>query len=259
MKRERGVHYLKGSTWLHRLDPRTKLVALVLLSMAAMATEEPFPLLLVFVTVLAVAALSHLTRPFLWSLRLLVPVLLCIFIIDAFVPRVAWGTTYFSAEFLVFNLALSTGGILFSTAMCLRLLSVGGFSFLFIMTTAFSDFVRSLRASGLPNTLAFSLGYALRSVSALTEDIGNIMDAQRSRALEFDRENLFKNRHKILALAVPATISVLSRARQVSEAMQCRGFGASARPTCYQMQQTGWEDVALIVCVFLGAAISFLL
>ncbi|MDD3621261.1 MAG: energy-coupling factor transporter transmembrane component T [Methanofollis sp.] len=259
MKRERGVHYLKGDTWLHRLEPRTKLVTLVILSMAAMATEEALPLLLVFVTVFVITALSHLTRPFLWSLRLFIPVLLCIFIIDAFFPRAAWGTTYFSAEFWIFHPVLSTGGLLFSTAMCLRLLSVGGFSFLFIMTTAFSDFVRSMRASGLPNTLAFSLGYALRSVSALTEDIGNIMDAQRSRGLEFDRGNLVKNRHKILALAVPATVSVLSRARQVSEAMQCRGFGAAAHPTCYQVQQIGWEDVALIGLVLLGAAGSLLL
>ncbi|QSZ66569.1 energy-coupling factor transporter transmembrane protein EcfT [Methanofollis aquaemaris] len=259
MKRQRGVHYIKESTWLHRLDPRTKLVALVLLSMAAMATEEPLPLLLIFGTVLITAALSHMTRPFLGSLRLLMPVLLCILIIDAFFPRAAWGTVYYSAEFWIFHPVLSTGGLLFSAAMCLRLLAVGGFSFLFIMTTAFSDFVRSLRASGLPNTLAFSLGYALRSVSALTEDIGNIMDAQRSRALEFDRGNLVKNRHKILALAVPATVSVLSRARQVSEAMQCRGFGAAAHPTCYQVQGGGWEDVALVGCVLLGAAVSFLL
>jgi len=247
MKRKAGVGFVPGESALHRLNPATKAAALVLVSAAVLATARPFPILIVLLLIVAAAALSDILPPLLRSFHLLIPLLLFILIIDAFFPRVGGGTVWFSADIWIFHPSLSAGGVVFSLAMVLRLLAVGGASFLFIMTTRYTDFVGSLRALGLPNTMAFSLGYALRSVSALTEDIGNIMDAQRSRAFSFDRDTLLKNRHNLLALFIPVTVSVLSRARQVADAMQCRGFGCTKRPTCYRRHLFGVADVLLIL------------
>lgn len=257
---KKGVFFMPGNTWLHRLDPATKTAALVIVSATALLTEEPLPVFALCAGVVLIAVLSHLFRPFVRSLRYLVPLFLFVLVIDAFFPRTISGAVYFTAGIGPLQLTLSAGGILFALAMGLRLLAIGGYSFLFIMTTPFSRFVGSMRSLGLPNTLAFSLGYALRSISALTADLAGIMDAQRSRGLEFDRGNLLENRHKVLALFVPATVSVLSRARQVSEAMECRGFGCTDRPTRYRQGRATREDAYLIAlvlgCAALAAALS---
>jgi energy-coupling factor transport system permease protein len=254
--RKKGVFFMPGDTWLHRLDPATKTAALVIVSAAALLTEEPLPVFVLCAGIVLIAVLSRLFRPFVRSLRFLAPLFLFVLLIDAFFPRAISGAVYFTVALGPISITLSEGGILFALAMGLRLLVIGGYSFLFIMTTPFSEFVGSMRSIGLPNTLAFSLGYALRSVSALTADIAGIMDAQRSRGLEFDRGNLLENRHKVLALFVPATVSVLSRARQVSEAMECRGFGCTDHPTRYGQGSVTREDVYLIALVLACAALA---
>lgn len=247
MKQKAGVRFVPGESPLHRLNPAAKAAALVLLSAAVLVTARPVPIFCILLLTLAAATLSGIVMPLLRSFRLLIPLLFFILIIDAFFPRIAGGPVWFSADIWIFHPTLSAAGVLFSLAMGLRLLAVGGASFLFIMTTRYADFVRSLRALGLPSTLSFSLGYALRSVSALTEDIGNIMDAQRSRAFSIDRNTLLKNRHTILALFIPATVAVLSRARQVADAMQCRGFGCTDRPTCYRRHPFDAADALLVL------------
>jgi energy-coupling factor transport system permease protein len=84
-------------------------------------------------------------------------------------------------------------------------------------------------------------------MTALYDDLRNIMDAQRSRALEFDRGTLVKNRRKLMALGIPMTVSVLNRARYVTEAMQSRGFASTPRPTCYRPPRPGRCDLLLLI------------
>ncbi|TAJ44547.1 energy-coupling factor transporter transmembrane component T family protein [Methanofollis fontis] len=257
--RSGGIRYISGSSYLHRLNPVTKAAALIILSAAALLTQQPLPLALMLALVTTAALACDLFRPFIRAMRLFIPLLIFILVIDAFFSRVVGGTIWFSAEIWLLHPTLSTDGLLFSIAMGLRLLLIGGASVLFMMTTPYSDFVGSLRAIGLPNTLAFSLGYALRSISALSSDIEAIMDAQRSRALEFDRGTIVHNRHKMMALFIPATVTVLSRAKQVSEAMQCRGFGCSSRVTCWKTHPFGREDIVLLVLVMACVPLVLLL
>lgn len=248
----RAVGYIPGDSFLHQLDPRTKLLTLIAISIAAFATTSPVRTALLFAFVVGLAAAAGLGRPFSRSLLLLLPLLIFILVIDGLFPREAWGPVYFSAQIGPFFPEITPGGLLFAAAMGIRVLVIGGISFLFVMTTSYTGFVASLRISGLPPQFAFSLGYALKSMTALYDDLKNIMDAQRSRALEFDRGTLIKNRRKLMALGIPMTVSVLNRARYVTEAMQSRGFASTPRPTCYRPPRPGKRDVLLLVvlCAF---------
>jgi len=254
----RAVGYIPEDSFLHRLDPRTKLLTLIAISIAAFATTSPFRTALLFAFVVGLAVAAGLARPFSRSLLLLLPLLIFILVIDGLFPRETWGPVYFSAQVGPFTPEVTLGGLLFSAAMGIRILVIGGMSFLFVMTTSYTDFVAGLRTSRLPPVIAFSLGYALKSMTALTEDLRNIMDAQRSRALEFDRGALIKNRRKLMALGIPMTVSVLNRARYVTEAMQSRGFASTPKPTCYRPPRPGKCDVLLIIVLvvsILGIAI----
>ncbi len=242
-----AVSYIPADSFLHRLDPRTKLLLLIAISIAALVTTSPVRTALLFAFVVGLAVAAGLGRPFSRSLLFLLPLFIFIIVIDGLFPEEAWGPVYFSAQVGPFSPEVSLGGLLFAAAMGIRVLVIGGVSFIFVMTTSYTDFVASLRASRLPPVIAFSLGYALKSMTALTEDLGNIMDAQRSRVLEFDRGTLVKNRRKLMALGVPMTVSVLNRARYVTEAMQSRGFASTPRPTCYRPPRPGRDDILLLV------------
>ncbi|MCE5337555.1 MAG: energy-coupling factor transporter transmembrane protein EcfT [Methanomicrobiaceae archaeon] len=243
----RAVGYVSRDSFLHLLDPRTKLLTLIVISIAAFATTSPVRTALLFAFVAGLAVVAGLGRQFSRSLLLLLPLLIFILVIDGLFPREAWGPVYFSAQIGPFTPEVTPGGLLFAAAMGIRVIVIGGISFLFVMTTSYTDLVASLRTSRLPPVIAFSLGYALKSMTALTEDLRNIMDAQRSRALEFDRGTLIKNRRKLMALGIPMTVSVLNRARYVTEAMQSRGFASTPKPTCYRPPHPGKCDVLLLV------------
>jgi energy-coupling factor transport system permease protein len=244
-----AVGYLPVDSFLHRLDPRTKLVTVLAISIAALATTSPFRTGIIFAFVLGLAVTAGLGRQLVRSLVLLLPLIIFIVTIDSLFPRVSWGPVYFSWQFGSFHPKMTLGGLLFAATMGIRILAIGGMSLLFVMTTTYTDFVASLRVSRIPPLIAFSLGYALKSMTALYEDIRNVVDAQRSRGLEFDRGTPFKNRKKLLALGVPMTVSVLNRARTVTEAMQSRGFGSSPRPTCYRPPSPGRHDLLLVLAL----------
>jgi energy-coupling factor transport system permease protein len=142
--------------------------------------------------------------------------------------------------------------------MGLRLLSLAGISFLFIMTTSHDDLVRSLRTLKVPPTLSFSLGYALRSTTTLTEDTRHIMDAQRSRGLELDRGNFIRNRDKLAALFIPVTVSLLKRSKNTADAMQARGFRQSLHHSSYNPPRFGRPD-ALMGLILAGLVVVLVL
>ena len=234
-KRKRGITYISGDSYLHRLDPRSKLFLLISISICSLLTSSFTVMAVIFLGVCLLASVSGVLREWSYSLRFFVPLLIFVVIIDAFFAAdYGTGTVIWSGQWWIFSPVLTTGRIAFAGAMMFRLLSIGGFSFLFIMTTPYNRFIQSLRGMHIPQILCFSLGYALRSVTQLSRDVRNIMDAQRSRGLEYNVKTLRKNPEFALSLAIPMVVSVLHRSEQVSDAMQCRGYGNGVSESVYR-------------------------
>lgn len=259
-KRKRGITYIPGDSYLHRLDPRSKLFLLITVSLCSLLTSSFILMAVIFAVVCLLALVSGVLREWTYSLRFFVPLLLFVVIIDAFFAAdYGTGTVIWAGHWWIFSPVLTTGRIVFAGAMMFRLLSIGGFSFLFIMTTPYNRFIQSLRGMRLPQILCFSLGYALRSVTQLSRDVRNIMDAQRSRGFEYNAKTLRKNPELSLSLAIPMVVSVLHRSEQVSDAMQCRGYGNSASPSVYRPVSFQYRDwivlfgsiVILIIFLFI--------
>ncbi len=227
------LRYESGDSLLHRFDPRTKIFALLLVSVAALLFSSLLAMATVFVFVLAIAVISGMGKRLGRALTLISPFLAVIVILDGFFPKVSSGPVFFSADLWFMHSEVTFVGILFAITMGLRFLSIAGFSFLFIMTTSHDDFIKSLTSMRIPPTLSFSLGYALRSTSTLAEDVHNIMDAQASRGMDFENGGLVKSKTNLMALFTPVTVSLLKRSKHVTDAMQSRGFNRTTRKTIY--------------------------
>jgi energy-coupling factor transport system permease protein len=243
------LQYEPGDSFLHRLDPRTKILALLLVSVAALFFSSLASMIAVFLFVILIAIGSGQERKLYHALLLVSPFLAVIVILDSFFPRVSSGPVYFSAQLWFLHSEVTFAGILFAIAMGLRFLSIAGFSFLFIMTTSHDDFIKSLKSMQAPATLSFSLGYALRSTTTLTQDVHAIMDAQRSRGLDFDNGGLVKSRTNLMALFTPVTVSLLKRSKNITDAMQSRGFSRTAQRTCCNPGRFRKGDGIMVVCL----------
>jgi energy-coupling factor transport system permease protein len=250
------ARFTPGTSFLHRLDPRTKMGALVVISGVSLIQDSLLPLLAALLFVLMLAGTSGLLQPLARAFWTFSPLLLFIVFIDMLFPKESTGMVYFSVDLGMLHPALSTGGFLFAAAMGVRLLTIAGFGVLFIMTTSCTSVIHALKALGVPDTLTFSLGYALRSTTALSTDFGHIMDAQRSRGLDFEQGSWVRKAEMLMALVIPMIIAVLNRARQVADAMQARGFGSGTRTTCYRPPHPGQRD--LIMGVLLTGLAGFI-
>jgi energy-coupling factor transport system permease protein len=249
------LRFEPGESILHHLDPRTKLLALLVVSMAALFFTSLFAMTTLFAFILALAFISGLVKKLSRAFLLISPFLAIIIILDSLFPKVSSGPVYFSADIWFLHAGVTLAGILFAITMGLRFLSIAGFSFLFIMTTSHDDFIKSLKGMRVPATFSFSLGYALRSTTTLSEDVRNIMDAQRSRGLDFGEGGLVKNRTNLMAVFTPVTVSLLKRSKHITDAMQSRGFSRSAQKTCYNPCRFSRLD-GIMICVLGGLVLS---
>lgn len=241
------LQFRPGDSFLHRLDPWTKLLVLLTVSVMALLFSSLPALIVVFVFELLLAFTSRIGLKFLRALTLISPFLIMVIILDSFFSKVSSGQVYFSAQIGFIHPEVTTGGIFFALAMGIRLLTLAGISFLFIMTTSPDDFIRSLKNLRAPPVLTFSLGYALHSTTTLAGDTRQIMDAQRSRGLELDRGTLIKNVNKFTALFIPLTISLIKRSKNTSDAMQVRGFRQSMPQSCYKSQKFTRPDLFMVI------------
>jgi energy-coupling factor transport system permease protein len=248
------LRYEPGESLLHCLDPRTKILLLLVVSLAALFFTTLPAMIVLLSGILILAFISGLGKKLTRAFLLISPFLAMIVILDSFFPKVSSGPVYFSADLWFLHAEVTLVGILFAITMGLRFLSIAGFSFLFIMTTSHEHFIKSLRSMRVPATLSFSLGYALRSTTTLAEDVHHIMDAQRSRGLDFGDGGLLKNRTNLMAVFTPVTVSLLKRSKQVTDAMQSRGFNRTAEKTCFNPCRFGRLDgiivLALAVLIF---------
>jgi hypothetical protein len=126
------------------------------------------------------------------------------------------------------------------------------------LPTNYTVFVRALRSAKVPGTLAFSLGTAFRTMSVLSEDTRGIMDAQRSRGMEFDRDLLTRNRNKLTAVTVPMAVTVLRRSRNLTAAMESRGFSSSSKPSVYRNPTFSRSDFFTVLAVIAVVGLSWL-
>jgi energy-coupling factor transport system permease protein len=239
------ISYEPGESFLHRLDPRTKIAALLAVSAAALFFSSLTSMAIILAVVILLALASGLGGRLYRAFFLILPFMAVIIILDSFFAKVSDGPVFFSAQLWILHAVLTPGSILFAVSMGLRLLAIAFFSFLFIITTSHDDFIRSLQGMRVPPTLAFSLGYALRSTTALSEDVANIMDAQRSRGLDFDAAGIVRSRTNLMAVFTPVTVSLLKRSKHVTDAMQSRGFLRSGQKTCYSAGRFGRDDLVM--------------
>lgn len=219
--------YFPGNSVVHRLDPRTKLLMLVVFIVALFVADNWVSYLLVLGFLVTVIAISSIPlKSIVRGMKPLVFILLFTGILNVFFTT---GETLL-VHFWVINIYLE--GIVRAVFMVTRILMLITGTFLMTYTTspiALTDGLESLlsplKKIKLPvHELSMMMCIALRFIPTLIEETDKIMSAQKARGADFESGKLMQRVKALIPILVPLFISAFRRADELATAMECRCY-----------------------------------
>ena len=244
--------YIPGNSFIHRLDPRVKILSLLILSVAMLSVEgrEAILLTLLILWVFYLCGLS--ARRLILALKPVFPVLVLLFLMHAlfsegepllaFLPAVTYEGLYRGGLVVWQFTALVTAGAILT------------------MTTSSSELVSGIERLLRPlqflrissHDIATMVSVALRFVPALLEEVERMKEAQVARGADFGSGSPVRRLRKTASLVIPLILSTFRRADELALAMEGRGYHRGPRTYLRELKFTRADYAALLaVTVFL--------
>lgn len=255
--------YFPGNSVIHRLDPRTKLVMLVVYIVALFLAGGPASYGLIFVLLATCIGISKIpVKAFLRGMKPLVFILIFTGILNLFLTQ---GETVL-VKFWVVTITLE--GVLRSIYMMARILMLIAGTFLLTYTTspiALTDgleaLLNPLKAIKVPvHELAMMMCIALRFIPTLIEETDKIMSAQKARGADFESGKLMERVKALVPILVPLFISAFRRADELATAMECRCYhGGDGRTKMKLLRYKRRDFLAYGIGVLVLAAVIVLI
>lgn len=260
------VQYYPGKTFVHKLDPRSKLIALIVLTIVIFAVTDYRVIGLIFCGSLVLWATARLPASILVGyMKFLGPLLALLIVMQAlFYP----GNVFLIKPLIPDWVPVLGGlgkinkeGIIFGLILSLRLITLICLMPLVTFTTPIEKFTLGLIKLGLPYTVAYTATTALNMIPILQTELGVIMDAQRLRAFEtFEDGKLVDKVKSYPTLVIPLIVGSMRSAQLMGVAMDSKAFGANKSRTFLEditFKTRDWVFVAgVIVIAVLGIFFS---
>ena len=216
--------YFPGNSFVHRLDPRTKLLFLIVYIVALFTANGwiTYGLILVFlITVISVSKVP--LKSILSGMKPLLLILIFTGVLNIFFTP--GQTVWVSVGFV----KITQEGVIRAIFMMGRILMLITGTFLLTYTTspiALTDgLVNPLKKLHFPvHELSMMMCIALRFIPTLIEETDKIMSAQKARGADFETGNLFHRVKALVPILVPLFISAFRRADELATAMECRCY-----------------------------------
>lgn len=263
--------YVSEKTFVHKLDPRTKIFLLILFSVAVFLhfTNNITSLLmavgyLVLVFILMICSKINILELFkslsmMWFMMLF---LLIIYIITPVPePNLPVAFTIFG-KVVYWDVFVNMGYIIVRLMLLISLAMVLTSSTRPMdMTYAFEWYMHPLKVIRFPvHEIAMTLSIALRFIPTLLDETNRIMKAQESRGADFKHGSIFKRFGAIISLIIPLFVSAIERSEQLANAMEARGYDPKAKRSRYKVLKGSWRDiVAIVFSLLIFGGIVFLL
>ena len=251
--------YYQAQSPVHRLDPRTKIIATLVYIVGLFVVKSFWGLGLTTLVLAAVIAVSRVPLSFI--LRGLKPIFIIIlftFVLNAFM---------YNGEVLVkiWVLTITTEGLIRAVFMAARLvLLILGSSMMTLttkpieLTDGIESLLSPLRKIGVPaHELAMMMSIALRFIPTLLEETDKIMKAQQARGADFETGNILRRAKSLMPILVPLFISAFRIAQDMAMAMEARCYRGGDGRTRMKPMHFEKRDAAaaVLTAAFLAAVI----
>ncbi len=258
MKNVTMGQYYPVDSWVHRLDPRTKIVLTIALIVAVFLVKTLLGYAAILGFVYMAARMSNI--PFKMLIKGVKPlrfILILTFLLNLFfnngaTPLIDWGFLHISRE-----------GLETAVHYSLRLVFLVIGTSLMTLTTspiALSDgieaLLKPLKVIHFPaHELAMMMSIALRFIPTLMEEAEKIMKAQMARGADFESGNLLARAKAMVPLLVPLFVSAFRRAGDLAMAMESRCYHGGDKRTRLRVMKYTVNDLYAV----LATAALFLL
>ena len=248
-------HYYPADSFVHRLDPRTKLIAVLCVMTCLLISFEPSVLLFFSILTLAVVGVSRLPmslvfkniRPFLLLFLLTIAV------------HVFWTQGRVIAQVPLLQLNITAEGLFFGFVYSVRLALLIIIAAVLTLSTspieltdALEKLFKPLKRLKVPtHEIVMMLTLSLRFIPTLLEEAQRIKNAQLSRGATFEG-NLVQRFKSIVPLVLPLFISAFRRADDLALAMDSRCYtGGEGRTSFRRLKFQNADYLVLAVSVAL--------
>jgi energy-coupling factor transport system permease protein len=247
--------YVRRDTWLHRLDPRVKLLLVA----------EATLFLFLWPSIWAAAGMVIFCSLILWLAqippvqiarvwRAMVPLMIVVFILTALFaggpepPWLRWGP-----------LAVTASAVRQGAMLTTRLLALALVFFLWLFTTDQATMVRGFLALHVPYEWGLMLALALRYLPILAGLFEQVREAQQARGLDLEQRHFWQRLTAYRPVLVAMVITALRQSEHLGWALEARAMGArGVRRTVYRplrLCRADWAALnGLIAILLIGIA-----
>jgi len=210
----------------HKLDPRVKLLVSMELFVLALLFSTVVEMAVVLLTILLIATIAK-------SLRRIG-------------KTIAFSGVF---AFFIFAVNLLFGlGLQYAILYSVRFLAIISSTSVFFVTTSPDELEQIMKWMRVPRDVVFAFVTAVRFIPVVMLDAFQIMDAQKSRGLEFERGNLLRRVRNMVPILIPLVVNSVIRSGELAEAMESRAYGSTPKPTSLYEMRMRWYDVAVAAC-----------
>lgn len=252
--------YFPGNSPVHKLDPRTKLLFLIVYIVALFLANSWITYGIILAFLITVILIS--TIPFKSIVKGLKP-LLVIMILTGILNL--FFTTGEEPLWSFWRIKIYYEGIERAIFMVARIMMLIVGTFLLTYTTspiALTDGLESLlsplKLIKVPvHELSMMMCIALRFIPTLIEETDKIMSAQKARGADFESGKLLQRVKALIPILVPLFVSAFRRADELATAMECRCYqGGSGRTKMKLLRFHRGDVLAFVVgALLLGGII----
>lgn len=254
--------FFPGKSPIHRMDPRTKLIGLLLYIVALFVASGwiAYGILLLFlIFVIKLSAISP--KAILRGMKPLAMILIFTGLLNLFYT--AEGNVL--AHFWIFT--ITSGGVERAIFMVARIMMLICGTFLLTYTTSpisltdgLESLMNPLKKLHVPvHELSMMMCIALRFIPSLIEETDKIMSAQKARGADFETGSIIQRAKALIPILVPLFISAFRRADELATAMECRCYqGGEGRTKMKLLRYHRLDFVGFGVCALLVAVVIIL-
>lgn len=251
--------YAPFNSFVHRLDPRAKIMMLILVMVAIFLGYSLWTMTFImaglsFLLIIGLMIISKVSfLQMLSQLKTLWIMIILLLIINVFVPP----TGAHMVAFSLWNYSIYWESIFQSIKIIVRLMLMMSVTMILTSTTKPLDltyglewFMTPLKFIRFPtHEVAMTITIALRFIPTLLDETDRIMKAQASRGVDFEHGGLFNKVRAIISLIVPLFISAFQRSEELANAMEARGYDPKAIRTRYRTLHWSIKDTFSLIFI----------
>ncbi len=247
--------YYPSSSLVHKLDPRVKLMGVLVFMISLFITNSFSGFLTITFAIFVIIKLSKV--PLKYMIKGLKAIIILLLVSVIFTMIMTPGEKII--EF--FGIGVSLNGIKKGGMIAIRLIYLIMGSSLLTLTTTPNDIADGLEKAFKPlnaikvpvHEMAMMMSIAFRFIPVLTEETDKIMKAQIARGADFESGGLVKKAKSLIPLIIPLVVSAIRRALDLATAMEARCYqGSKGRTKMKPLRYKKQDNITYLIflCYF---------